>query len=117
MSKVSYIIPGPLPVGPLTDGRVILSPSRWTRWFRGPLATSWALVRAVRTNWPEIVAAIRRDQPLSKRLELVSAVMTLGATQNIYSDQGLGGLMGLRHANCACTPGRGHRRRRSISIS
>ena len=107
-SKVRRIIPGPLPVGPLSDGKVILSPSSWNRWFRGPLTTSWALARAVRTNWPEVVAAFRRDQSFNKRFELMYAVVNVGATQNTYSDQGLG-LMGLRHADCACTPGRGHR--------
>ena len=60
---------GPLPDGPLADARVILAPPRWSRWFRTRLTASWALVRAVRANWPEVVAAIRRDQSVNKRLE------------------------------------------------
>ena len=109
-SKARRIILGPLPDGPLTDGRVILSPPRWSQWFRGRLATSWALIHAVRTNWPEVVAAFRRrDQSFNKRFKLVYAVVTVGATRNLYSEQGLD-LMGLRHAICECTPGHVHRR-------
>ena len=105
--KVRNIKPGPLPMGELQEGEVILSPQAPRRAVEKYLHPARIMLRATKTvsttvNCRNILFS--KDLSIGSKLERIKAEVVLENTRLLF-DREMMHKAGYRVANCVCSPG------------
>lgn len=103
--KVRDIKPGPLPMGELQEGEVILSPPaprRLLEKYLHPLRISFRTQKATSVNCRSILSS--KGLSFRSKLERIKSEVVLEKTRLLF-DREMMHKAGYRVANCVCSPG------------
>ena len=106
--RVRHIIEGPLPDGPLPDGKVVLAPIKHPGKIAIYRMAVSALISAAFREATVLGAIALSNRSIRVKREHILAALSLSATEEIYKPERWHKL-GYRLADCACSPGMGHR--------